>query len=220
MLSDVLQIRGPMVCCYAVREGGSIYLIDTGFINGVKAIERALDREGWRDLSVKGILLTHGHLDHTLNAAALASWYGAWVVAPEADRSLLEGDFRTCGFGRVGGLMQQAAATLLNYRNPTEINWYENNTGFDFSDRIKSVALPGHTSGHSGILFGRHLFCGDVFASFGFLSHLPPGIFNNDTELAQMSLRAVAEMDIDGVLPCHCDKATPEIHLERLRQIA
>lgn len=219
MLKNVIQIRMPMVCCYAVREGDSVYLIDTGFVGGVKAIERALNREGWRDLPVKGILLTHGHLDHTLNAAALASKYDTWVAAPLADRSLLEGDFSISGLGRVGGLMQQAGAALLNYRKPDEIIWYKQDSGGEIPDCFKVVALPGHTAGHSGFLFGRHLFCGDAFASFDVLLHLPPRIFNNDTDLAQRSLCTVAEMNIDGVFPCHCDKAVPKTHLERLRRM-
>ncbi len=217
MLQDVIQIRMAMVCCYAVRMGGAVYLIDTGFVGGENAIERALDQEGWRDLPVKGILLTHGHLDHTLNVAALASRHGSWVAAPAGDRALLEGEFNVGGLGCVGGMMQQVGATLLNYKKPTEINWFENKTSCEFPAGIEVVSLPGHTDGHTGFLFGRYLFCGDVFASLVFFSHRPPGIFNHNSERAEKSLLKVAGMDIDGVLPCHCDKASPETHLERLR---
>ncbi|NOY00948.1 MAG: MBL fold metallo-hydrolase [Verrucomicrobia bacterium] len=220
MLQDVLQIRMAMVCCYAVRMGGAVYLIDTGFVGGENAIERALDQDGWRDLPVKGILLTHGHLDHTLNVVALASHHGAWVAAPEADRVLLEGDFSVTGLGCVGGMMQQAGATMLNYKKPTGINWFYNKTSCEFPAGIEAVPLPGHTDGHTGFLFGRYLFCGDLFASFGAYSHRSPGIFNHHGEQAEESLLKVADMDIDGILPCHCDKASPETHLERLRRMA
>ncbi len=209
-----------MVCCYAVRDGDSAYLIDTGFVGGLNVIEKALEQEGWCELTLKGILLTHGHLDHTLNAEAIASRHDAWVMAPGADRSLLEGDFSGEGLGRVGGVMQQAGAALLNYRKPDEIIWYQKETRFDFPAGIEIVPLPGHTAGHSGFLLGRHLFCGDAFASFADFPHLPPQIFNNDTEQAKVSLGVIAGMDIDGVFPHHCDKASPEVHLERLRRMA
>lgn len=220
MLENVIQIRCPMVCCYAVRVNECVYLIDTGFVGGVKAIERALDQEGWRGLPVKGILLTHGHLDHTLNAASLAERHQAWVVAPAADRLLLNGDFRVTGLGWVGGAMQQLGAVFFHYRKVEDITWYEEDALEVFPDGLSTVKLPGHTAGHSGFLFGRHLFCGDVFASFGAATHLSPRIFNEDTELAKKSLLEVAKMDIDGVFPHHCDRAPPEIHLERLRGIA
>ena len=115
--------------------------------------------------------------------------------------------------------MQRAGAAFLNYREPDEISWYEKDTSCEIPNCFKVVALPGHTGGHSGFLFGRYLFCGDVFASFGVLSHLPPRIFNNDTGQVKTSLCKVVEMDIDGVFPCHCDKAAPETHLERLRRM-
>ena len=209
-----------MVCCYAVRVDGAVYLIDTGFIGGMGAIERALDQEGWRDLPVKGILVTHGHLDHTLNAVALASKYGAWVAAPLEDRSLLEGDFRGDGLGRLGGVMQQVGAAFLKYRKPDEINWFHKGSTEKFAESFKRVVLPGHTAGHSGFLFGRYLFCGDLIASHRRISHWPPSIFNKNTEQAKRSLKLVAEMDIDGIYPNHCDQTSPEVHLERLRKIA
>lgn len=220
MLDNILQIRMPIVCCYAVREGESLYLIDAGFVGGVGAIERALDQDGWHDLTLKGILITHGHLDHTLNAAALAAKYDAWVAAPKADKALLKGDFSGCGIGRVGGWMQQAGASLLNYKRPVDVRWYDPDTRFDFLGGIKVVALPGHTAGHSGFLFGRNLFCGDLFASFAVFSHLPPRVFNENTAVAKTSFLKAAEMGIDGVFPCHCDGASAEIHLERLRKRA
>lgn len=220
MLKDVLQIRCPLVSCYALRQGDALYLIDTGFLGAVKAIEQALDQDGWRELSLKGIILTHGHLDHTFNAAKLAAKHGAWVMAPEADRVLLEGDFHATGLGWVGGQMQQIAASLFGYQHPADVRWYDGDTSFDFLNNFKLLPLPGHSAGHSGFVWGRHLFCGDLFASFALFSHWPPGIFNLDNEQVKKNLLRVAKMDLEGVFPHHCDKVSAAKHLERLHRLA
>ncbi|MCF6313047.1 MAG: MBL fold metallo-hydrolase [Verrucomicrobiales bacterium] len=217
----MLQIRMPMVCCYALRQGDAVYLIDTGFVGGAKVINRALQQRGWGDLQVEGILLTHGHLDHTLNAARLADEYGAWVMAPEKDKVLLEGDFSGDAWGKVGGWMQQAAALVLRYKMADDIIWYQEDTSCDLRvEGLQVSSLPGHTAGHSGFLYQGYLFCGDLFASHDFFTHLPPSIFNQNTVAAKSSLLQVAEMDLEGVFPCHCDRVTPEVHLSRLLQLA
>lgn len=48
---------------------------------------------------------------------------------------------------------------------------------------LRAVHLPGHTAGHTGYFCEsrRLLFCGDLFASYGQLSHRPPAVFNEDS---------------------------------------
>lgn len=60
------------------------------------------------------------------------------------------------------------------------------------------------------------LFCADLFASYGHLSHLPPGIFNRDGNEIPMSVAKALELDLAGVLPNHCDRSTAGAHLARL----
>ncbi|MEM1444009.1 MAG: MBL fold metallo-hydrolase, partial [Verrucomicrobiota bacterium] len=86
---------------------------------------------------------------------------------------------------------------------------------------LKVVPLPGHTRGHLGLYWARKkwLFSGDLFASFRRLSHLPPVFFNENTKEARASIGRALELDLAGVLPNHCDQATPAEHFERLRRI-
>ena len=67
-----LQIRGWHVDSYALLdpEGRGVTLIDGGFFGGIRQIEEELARTGRTLEDVHAILLTHGHIDHTLNLAA------------------------------------------------------------------------------------------------------------------------------------------------------
>jgi glyoxylase-like metal-dependent hydrolase (beta-lactamase superfamily II) len=83
------------------------------------------------------------------------------------------------------------------------------------------IHLPGHTAGHSGFYCERRklLFCSDLFASYGCLSHLPPTIFNSSEADIPKSVATALELDLVGILPNHCDRASPEVHLRRLATI-
>ena len=86
---------------------------------------------------------------------------------------------------------------------------------------LTTVFLPGHTNGHCGFYCSslKLLFCADLFASFGRFSHFPPPILNMDTPRMLLSVSKALDLDLTGILPNHCDSATPEVHLKRLRKL-
>ncbi len=90
MPPDLLIVRTFIVQFFILRDGDDLYLIDTGFIGGIRALEKALTARGWHTLPIRGILLTHGHLDHVRNAPALAKKHGAWIAGPEGDGATIK----------------------------------------------------------------------------------------------------------------------------------
>lgn len=84
---------------------------------------------------------------------------------------------------------------------------------------LQAIHLPGHTTGHTGYLCKKLglLFSADLFASYGSFSHLPPEIFNANSEQIPTSVDRALQLEITGVLPNHCDHASPEEHLARLK---
>lgn len=86
---------------------------------------------------------------------------------------------------------------------------------------LKVVHLPGHTAGHSGFYCEklRWLFCGDLFASLGCLSHFPPAIFNSDGGQMAASVSKALALELVGILPNHADTAPPGVHLQRLQAL-
>jgi len=218
---DLLQVRSPGVNFYVLRDARGLYLIDGGFVGGRARLQRALKARGWDSEPIRGILVTHGHLDHILNLGRIAEETGAWIAAPRLDASHYQACPSYRGAARVGGWLEAAGRPLLGFRAFTPARLLDDGDSLDIWHGLTVVHLPGHTAGHSGYYCERLrlLFCSDLFASYGSLSHLPPAIFNRDSAEAHKSVSRALELDLVGVLPNHCDHSAPELHLERLRAL-
>jgi glyoxylase-like metal-dependent hydrolase (beta-lactamase superfamily II) len=222
MPPDLLIVRTFIVQFFVLRDGDDLYLIDTGFIGGMRALEKALITRGWHTLPIRGILLTHGHLDHVLNAPALAKKHRAWIAGPERDLDHYESRARYSGLGRIAGIAEWIGRHIL--RQPTFRPDRLLNDGDELPiwGGLRVIALPGHTHGHCGYYSTRHrlLFSGDLFASFGLGPQVAPVFLNQDNTAARRSIHRALELTLDGVLPCHANETPPEKQLDYLRSLA
>jgi glyoxylase-like metal-dependent hydrolase (beta-lactamase superfamily II) len=221
MREDLLQIRAPGVNFYVLRDPEGLYLIDCGFIGGRQLLRRGLKRRGWEGDPIVGIIVTHGHLDHILNVGRIAEETGAWIAAPRLDASYYSGRPSYRGASRVTGFLEAVGRPLLGFREFTPTRLLDHGDRLDVWHGLQVIHLPGHTAGHSGYYCQslRLLFCADLFASYGRFSHLPPRIFNSDGDEIPKSVAKALELDLDGVLPNHCDRSTPEAHHAKLTTI-
>jgi len=221
-VSDFVQIRGVIVHHHLLIDDDGVHLIDGGFIGGVSAIGKVLNERGLGFEDIKSILLTHGHLDHTLNVACLQELSGCRVYAPLLDREHIAGRYRNRGWAKVVQAMEWVGRTILRYRVPKIDHWFEGGEVIDVWGGLEVIHLPGHTVGHCGFFHreGGLLFAGDLFANQFGGANAPPRILNDDHQDAQASLKLAADLPLKGVLINHGRKESPEETLIDLHEIA
>ncbi len=222
MPPDLLIVRTFIVQFFVLRDGDALYLIDTGFIGGQRALRAALVARGWDHLPIRGILLTHGHLDHVKNAPSLARQHGAWIAGPERDLEHYENRARYTGLGRIAGILEWIGRRLLRQPAFRPARLLDGGDELPIWGGLRVIALPGHTHGHCGYYSAQHrfLFSGDLFATFGLGPKIAPAYFNQDNAEARRSIHHALELPLDGVLPCHADQSPPAKQLEYLRRLA
>jgi len=220
-MDDLLQIRAPLINFHVLREGDSLYLIDSGFTGGWKRLQQRLRKRGWDMLPIQGILLTHGHLDHTFNVARIKDATDCQVAASPMDARHLTGNYPYRGLARVCGLLEGLGRSILGYRAFTLDRPLAEGDELPIWGGLRVLHLPGHTAGHIGFHCParRLVFTGDLFASYGNCPHYPPAIFNSCPEYFAASRQKVLSLSPKGLIPNHGDRASPEEHWARFQRL-
>lgn len=221
MTADILQVRAPAINFYVLRDTSGLYLLDAGFIGGRPLLRRALRRRGWEREPIRGIIVTHGHLDHILNVAVTAHETGAWIAAPRLDAAHYSGTAHYGGWARVTGWLESIGRPVLGFQPFVPDRLLSDGDFIEAWRGLRAVHLPGHTRGHMGFYCEslKLLFSADLFSSYRNMPRLPPDIFNSVPAQIPGSIATALELDLSGVIPNHCDRASPEVHLERLRRL-
>lgn len=152
-----------------------------------------------RKLTLKKILLTHGHFDHIGAVSELADLTGCEVYVHEADISKLT----------------DVNGSLVTHFGLNEFNEYKNAKGFKDGDIInmdelefKVIHTPGHTSGSVCFAIGDDMFTGDtLFARSIGRTDMPDG----NISLMMNSLKKLASFNKNyNVYPGHMSATTLE----------
>ena len=216
----LLQIRGWFVNFYLLIEGDTVYLIDGGFVGDLQQIEKALQHEGLEWTNIKAVLMTHGHLDHTLNVAKIVEKSGATVYAHPADELHFQAKYSYRGISRICGWLELAGRALFGY-TPVKIDReVADGQVLNIWGGLHVLHTPGHTIGHCSFysIEKRILFSGDLFANWMIRVMLPWPWLNSCSEHFESSFRKVFQLNPEGILANHCDKADAWTQGERFRK--
>ena len=152
--------------CVVVWDGlGGSIIIDPG----ANVTERVQEIHEQRNLRPKAIVITHGHVDHTWDAAKLSQAYDIPVWINAADAYRLTDPFTTLASAQLISLFHQVGLSEKNYVSPTNIETFDSTEDFERAGLfLTAIPAPGHTEGST--LYGfRHqvIFSGDVLFNNG-----------------------------------------------------
>lgn len=214
----VVRLGGPLVSAHLLVDRAGLTLIDTGLWGVAAELRRVVKKLGRRPDELRAIVLTHGHLDHAGGAAEIQAWSGARVWLHAEDREHVAGRVRYEGAARVCGVLEHVGAWLGRYRAPEIGGELRDGEVLPMWGGLRVWHLPGHTPGHCAFVSERTglVFAGDLFASYGWSVHAPPGFLCREVARARESLRTLAAARPAQVLPSHYDRMGPGLHARRL----
>ena len=179
---------------YLLCEGGEAILVDAGA--DPKKVDEVLARKG---LTLRAIVLTHGHFDHVLSVDLLREKHGAPVLIHEADAELL-GDGEKNAFATFFGRARTWRPADRTLREGDEISLG--------GKTLTVLHTPGHTRGSICLLGDGVLLSGDTLFASGFGRY---DLFGGDENALKASLARLASLPADTVIyPGHGGTSTLE----------
>lgn len=168
----------PMVNSFIV-EGEDLTLIDTGFNEGsAKTIIKKLESLDHKLSDVDLCIITHAHSDHLGGLKALKESRQPFLVAAHDAEA---------------GAVEKATGVEV------DLSLIDGQTIGGFA----VVYVPGHTLGSIALLGDGTLITGDALNGGGTELKGPNPLFTKDRDLADASVRSLAELDFDRVLVGH-----------------
>lgn len=168
--------------CYLVSQGTDAVVIDPS--SPASEITAVLAEAG---LTLRGILLTHGHFDHILSLDTLRDATGAPAYLHRGDWDFPTDSEKSCYLGFLGRDIRHRGAEVL--LEGDEILTFGTLT-------FRVIHTPGHTSGCVCYRCGDALFTGDTLFAEGYgRTDLPGGSWST----LQDSLTLLAGMQEYGL---------------------
>ncbi|WP_290597765.1 MULTISPECIES: MBL fold metallo-hydrolase [unclassified Archaeoglobus] len=195
-----LKSRG---CNVYLIDDERFYLIDTG-TNADLILKQVKELDG--------IIITHAHFDHFAAAYKVQKEFGCPVFAHRIDIPYLLGE-KKFQYSGLLGLLAKIGERLFRAKPPEEVRDVDN---LDIKAQI--IHTPGHTPGSICILKEEKLYCGDLLRGRNGLD-LSPKSFCSDYNQYLNSVKKIAELQFDVVMPGHGSAGSREHYDEILRKI-
>lgn len=190
---------------YALRCGSSYFLIDTGIGIEPDRILQEMEHDHIEPAHVSGILLTHGHLDHSGGAAALQRSLSIPLYASEQTaKALRTGDEDAISLAAAKQAGLYAAELHLQ---PCPVDFVlQDGCEIEAGDcKLTAVHTPGHSGDHFSFVAdtpdGTLLFPGDTVFHGGRIQL--QATWDCDVVAHAASLRRLAKYTVAGLYPGH-----------------
>jgi hydroxyacylglutathione hydrolase len=231
------------VNCYLVETVRAFALIDTGLSWNRAALGSALASAGCNPGNLALVVLTHGDLDHSGNAAYLRSKYGAKLAIHRGESDVINRGNMTLSRNNTPFIARKAMGLLkLSETDRFEPDLYvedgQDLSNYGFEARV--IHIPGHSNGSIGIFAkvekasagsaqaaGANLtepsylptsepalFCGDLLINPG-----KPALNSlmDDLNAANASVKRLSGLGIERVYPGHGEPFAMEEFLRNYR---
>jgi len=150
--------------CFFVEDGGHAILIDTSI-----TLYREKILVACKEKNVRLIILTHGHIDHIQNAAALSKALNVPIAMHADDCRLIRDNlseplYADTVFGKfiLGMSIRSMKRDTVEAFEP-DVYLQDGDTLSEYGIAATVARLPGHTKGSIGVLAGgKDLFVGDA----------------------------------------------------------
>ena len=210
IVDGVFRIIPGRSNCYLLA-GSDLTLIDTGMPGDADKIKAAITTLGLKPESLRYILITHGHLDHTGSLAELKRISGAQIFAGAKDAAYIQGSRKTWTMGRegVGGKIFKAVlfymeTFVFKYQPATVDMQCQGGENINCAGGIQVIATPGHSPGSLSFFHkdNKLLFVGDALSGAGGF-HLPQRAGCASYADALRSVENLTKLDFDTCLLGH-----------------
>ncbi|MCX7748030.1 MAG: MBL fold metallo-hydrolase [Clostridia bacterium] len=225
MKQEIIWIDLEGVNCYLGKAGDSFILFDTGghtvldkqFTNRRDRLDKELEKAGCKPGKLKLVVLTHGDIDHVINAAYIRDKYNAKIAMHAGDLELVEspGIEKAMESFRFKSIMnriifmimkkpiQKIMLKILDHFEKFKPDIYidEGYSLKEYGLDAKVLHIPGHTAGSVAILTTN----GELIAGDTLTNMKKPDIAPNalDFETLTASVDRLKRMNIKTVYPGH-----------------
>jgi glyoxylase-like metal-dependent hydrolase (beta-lactamase superfamily II) len=184
---------GTLNVVLLVADDRTATLIDAGFPGIAEKLSATLAEAGLQPSAVKRVIATHHHLDHTSGLPEVVALTGAEVWAHADDADLIDGTT-----ARPTPMPQGMSPARVDLRL----------VGGERLEALGGVHIlhtPGHTPGHLSILVPQLslLIAGDILRYEGGVVTRAPAEYTADAEANEGSIRALAALEFERMLPYH-----------------
>jgi len=234
MNQEVIRINLNGVNCYLGKMKEGFVLFDTGgnltldkeFNNRRQELVQKLEQEGCYPGDLKAIILTHGDIDHTMNAAYLREQYQTIIAMHKGDIDLVENltidkmlqsfQFKSPVLKLVFKLMkktirkisEKSLNTFEAFRPDALLKEGDSLAQYGFEGEV--IHLPGHTVGSIGILCEN----GELIAGDTFTNMKKPATAINAYSFKELrkSVKKLKEKKITRIYPGHGEPFQANLH--------